>query len=56
VTSRLAGSVTVALDAATSEAREGCDLRPPGGSVNTNLIVNLSKPPFDNPDLRRAWR
>lgn len=26
----------------------------PPGSVNTNLIVNRDKPPFDNPDLRRA--
>jgi hypothetical protein len=24
------------------------------GSVNTNLIINRSAPPFDNPDLRRA--
>jgi peptide/nickel transport system substrate-binding protein len=29
-----------------------CDLPP--GSVSTNLIVNREKPPFDNPELRRA--
>ena len=29
-----------------------CEL--PGGNVSTNLIINLTKPPFDNPDLRRA--
>src|SRR5271170_3516775 len=26
----------------------------PPGSVSTNLMVNREKPPFDNPDLRRA--
>ena len=29
-----------------------CELTP--GSINRNLIVNRDKPPFDNPDLRRA--
>src|SRR4029077_1621063 len=29
-----------------------CELPP--GSVSTNLIVNREKPPFDNPELRRA--
>ena len=29
-----------------------CELSP--GSINRNLIVNRDKPPFDNPDLRRA--
>jgi peptide/nickel transport system substrate-binding protein len=30
-----------------------CELTPDGG-INRNLIVNRDKPPFDNPDLRRA--
>jgi peptide/nickel transport system substrate-binding protein len=29
-----------------------CDLTP--GNASTNLIMNRDKPPFDNPDLRRA--
>jgi len=29
-----------------------CEQNP--GSINRNLIVNRDKPPFDNPDLRRA--
>ena len=29
-----------------------CEQTP--GSINRNLIVNRDKPPFDNPDLRRA--
>jgi len=30
-----------------------CEMAPWGG-VNTHLLVNRTKPPFDNPDLRRA--
>jgi peptide/nickel transport system substrate-binding protein len=30
-----------------------CELTPAGG-VNQHLLVNRDKPPFDNPDLRRA--
>jgi peptide/nickel transport system substrate-binding protein len=50
----MAGSVTVPLmkDIMTQRPDASCVL--PAGSVSTNLIVNLSKPPFDNPDLRRA--
>jgi peptide/nickel transport system substrate-binding protein len=29
-----------------------CELAPSG--INRNLLVNRDKPPFDNPDLRRA--
>jgi len=29
-----------------------CELSP--GTVNTHLLINRAKPPFDNPDLRRA--
>jgi peptide/nickel transport system substrate-binding protein len=30
-----------------------CEINPSGG-VNRHLIINREKPPFDNPDLRRA--
>jgi peptide/nickel transport system substrate-binding protein len=30
-----------------------CELTPDGG-VYSHLLVNRDKPPFDNPDLRRA--
>jgi peptide/nickel transport system substrate-binding protein len=30
-----------------------CELTPEGG-INRHLLVNCDKPPFDNPDLRRA--
>jgi len=30
-----------------------CEMMPNGG-INTHLLVNREKPPFDNPDLRRA--
>jgi peptide/nickel transport system substrate-binding protein len=29
-----------------------CELTP--GSINRNLLINREKPPFDNPDIRRA--
>jgi peptide/nickel transport system substrate-binding protein len=49
-----AGSVTIPLmhDIQSRMPEAICDLPP--GSVNTNLIVNRDKPPFDNADLRRA--
>ena len=49
-----AGSVSVPLmhDIESQKKDATCIL--PAGSVSTNLVVNLSKPPFDNPDLRRA--
>ncbi len=49
-----AGSVSVPLmhDIVNQRKQATCVL--PGGSVSTNLIVNRDKPPFDNPDLRRA--
>ncbi|HZT86373.1 MAG TPA: ABC transporter substrate-binding protein [Stellaceae bacterium] len=49
-----AGSVTVALMKDIQSQRPDAICVLPAGSVSTNLIVNLSKPPFDNPDLRRA--
>src|SRR6185437_11128332 len=50
----MAGSATVPLmkDIKSQRPQATCELPP--GSVSTNLIVNLTKPPFDNPDLRRA--
>src|SRR5580698_2079421 len=49
-----AGSVSVPLmhDIESQKKDAICIL--PGGSVSTNLIVNMTKPPFDNAELRRA--
>jgi peptide/nickel transport system substrate-binding protein len=49
-----AGSVTVPLmhDIETQKKDATCVL--PAGSVSTNLMINREKPPFDNPELRRA--
>ena len=49
-----AGSVTIPLmhDIQNQMPEAICQSNP--GSVNTNLIINRSAPPFDNPDLRRA--
>ena len=49
-----AGSVSVPLMHDIQEQRPDATCVLPGGSVSTNLIVNREKPPFDNPDLRRA--
>ena len=48
------GSLTVPLlrDVNSQMPAAICELTP--GSINRNLIVNREKPPFDNPDLRRA--
>jgi peptide/nickel transport system substrate-binding protein len=47
-------SLTVPLlNAAKSQMPQAiCELTP--GSIKRNLIINRDKPPFDNPDLRRA--
>jgi peptide/nickel transport system substrate-binding protein len=50
----MAGSVTVALMKDVKKQRADATCVLPSGSVSTNLIVNLTKPPFDNADLRRA--
>ena len=49
-----AGSVSVPLmhDIQSQKKDATCVL--PAGSVSTNLIVNLTKPPFDNAELRAA--
>jgi peptide/nickel transport system substrate-binding protein len=49
-----AGSVTVPLMHDIQNQRKDATCVLPPGSVSTNLIVNRTKPPFDNPDLRRA--
>jgi peptide/nickel transport system substrate-binding protein len=49
-----AGTLTIPLthDLQKQRADAICELPP--GSVSTNLIINREKPPFDNPELRRA--
>src|SRR5439155_12458256 len=49
-----AGSVTLPLvkDVKNQMPQAICQSNP--GSVNTNLIINRSAPPFDNPNFRRA--
>jgi peptide/nickel transport system substrate-binding protein len=49
-----AGSVTVPLMHDIESQRKDAICVLPPGSVSTNLIVNFTKPPFDNPELRRA--
>jgi len=47
-------SLTVALlnDVKSQMPQAICEMTQ--GSINRNLIINRDKPPFDNPDLRRA--
>jgi peptide/nickel transport system substrate-binding protein len=49
-----AGSLTVPLTHDVEKQRPDAICQMPPGSVSTNLIVNREKPPFDNPELRRA--
>jgi peptide/nickel transport system substrate-binding protein len=49
-----AGSVTVPLMHDIESQRKDAICTLPSGSVSTNLVVNREKPPFDNPELRRA--
>jgi peptide/nickel transport system substrate-binding protein len=50
----MAGTVTVPLMKDIMSQRPDATCVLPAGSVSTNLTVNLSAPPFDNPELRRA--
>jgi len=50
----MAGSVTVPLMKDIMSQRPDATCVLPAGSVSTNLIVNLSAPPFDSRELRRA--
>jgi peptide/nickel transport system substrate-binding protein len=46
-------SVPLMRDVSAQAPQAICEMAPFGG-VNTHLLVNRSKPPFDNADLRRA--
>jgi peptide/nickel transport system substrate-binding protein len=49
-----AGTLTIPLTHDLQNQRPDAVCELPPGSVSTNLIVNRQKPPFDNPELRRA--
>jgi peptide/nickel transport system substrate-binding protein len=46
-------SVPLMRDVASQAPQAICEMAPFGG-VNTHLLVNRSKPPFENPELQRA--
>ena len=45
-------SIPLLKDIKTQAPQAICDLAP--GNASTNLILNRDKPPFDNPEIRRA--
>jgi peptide/nickel transport system substrate-binding protein len=45
-------SIPLLRDVQTQAPQAICDLVP--GNASTNLLVNRDKPPFDNPEIRRA--
>jgi len=49
-----AGTLTIPLTRDLQKQRPDALCELPPGSVSTNLIINREKPPFDNPELRRA--
>jgi len=49
-----AGTLTIPLTRDLQNQRPDATCELPPGSVSTNLIVNRTSPPFDNPELRRA--
>ncbi|MGC2201110.1 MAG: ABC transporter substrate-binding protein [Stellaceae bacterium] len=49
-----AGTLTIPLTRDLQKQRPDAVCELPPGSVSTNLIINREKPPFDNPELRRA--
>ena len=49
-----AGTLTIPLTRDLQKQRPDAICEMPPGSVSTNLIINREKPPFDNPELRRA--
>jgi peptide/nickel transport system substrate-binding protein len=49
-----AGTLTIPLTRDLQKQRPDAVCELPPGSVSTNLIINRQKPPFDNPELRRA--
>src|SRR5436305_3122177 len=53
MTFRYSLSVPLMREVSSQVPQAICEMAPWGG-VNTHLLVNRTKPPFDNPDLRRA--
>src|SRR4029077_7344068 len=49
-----AGTLTIPLTRDLQKQRPDAVCEMPPGSVSTNLIINREKPPFNNPELRRA--
>jgi len=49
-----AGTLTIPLTRDLQRQRPDAICELPPGSVSTNLIINRTLPPFDNPELRRA--
>jgi peptide/nickel transport system substrate-binding protein len=49
-----AGTLTIPLTHDLQRQRPDAICELPPGSVSTNLIINRTMPPFDNPELRRA--
>jgi peptide/nickel transport system substrate-binding protein len=49
-----AGTLTIPLTHDLQKQRPDAICEMPPGSVSTNLILNRTKPPFDNAELRRA--
>jgi peptide/nickel transport system substrate-binding protein len=49
-----AGTLTIPLTHDLQKQRTDAICELPPGSVSTNLIINREKPPFDNPELRKA--
>jgi peptide/nickel transport system substrate-binding protein len=49
-----AGTLNIPLTHDLQKQRPDAICEMPPGSVSVNLIVNRDKPPFDNPELRRA--
>src|SRR5215470_1162728 len=48
------GTLTIPLTHDLQKQRPDAICELPPGSVSTNLIINREKPPFNNPELRRA--
>jgi peptide/nickel transport system substrate-binding protein len=50
-----AGTLTIPLTVDLQSQRPDAQCEMPPGSVSVNMILNRTKPPFDNPELRRAF-
>src|SRR5262249_56577714 len=49
-----AGTLTIPLTRDLQKQRPDAICELPPGSVSTTLVINRDKPPFNNPELRRA--